>query len=100
MTAVHDRHVEGLFSRRTWERVLASAGYTVATTHRPIGDGEFDDVFLCKRAGTAERKQRLTALTVWGGGLSPAMPLTRVSTRCSRHAAGSLVRPVCTATAG
>jgi hypothetical protein len=51
VTAVHDRHVEGLFSRRTWERVLASAGYTVETMHRPIGDGEFDDVFLCKREG-------------------------------------------------
>jgi len=49
VTAVHDRHIEGLFSRRTWEHVLASVGYTVATMHRPIGDGEVDDVFLCKR---------------------------------------------------
>ncbi len=49
VTAVHDRHVEGLFTRATWKRVLASAGYTVATMHRPIGDGEFDDVFLCTR---------------------------------------------------
>ncbi|MDQ3487005.1 MAG: class I SAM-dependent methyltransferase [Acidobacteriota bacterium] len=49
VSAVHDRHVEGLFSRDTWERVLASTGYSVETMHRPIGDGEFDDVFLCRR---------------------------------------------------
>jgi len=49
VTAVHDRHVEGLFSRRTWQHVLGSAGYIVETMHRPIGDGEFDDVFLCRR---------------------------------------------------
>ena len=48
VTAVHDRHVEGLFSRAEWERVLASAGYIVETMHRPIGDGEVDDVFLCR----------------------------------------------------
>ncbi len=51
VSAVHDRHVEGLFSRRTWERILASAGYSVEAMHRPIGDGEFDDVFLCLRGG-------------------------------------------------
>jgi SAM-dependent methyltransferase len=49
ITAVHDRHVEGLFSRHTWERVLASAGYSVEAMHRPIGEGQFDDVFLCRR---------------------------------------------------
>ena len=47
--AVHDRHIEGLFSRRTWETLLASAGYDVETMHRPIGDGQVDDIFLCRR---------------------------------------------------
>ena len=47
--AVHDRHVEGLFPRGAWESVLAAAGFTVETLHRPIGEGEFDDVFLCRR---------------------------------------------------
>lgn len=49
ITAVHDRHVEGLFSHETWTRVLTSAGYTVEMMPRPIGNGEFDDVFLCRR---------------------------------------------------
>jgi trans-aconitate methyltransferase len=47
--AVHDRHVEGLFSRDTWRRVLTEAGFRVETLQRPIGDGAFDDVFLCRR---------------------------------------------------
>lgn len=49
ITAVHDRHVEGLFSRDTWEGLLASAGYDVETMHRPIGEGAVDDIFLCRR---------------------------------------------------
>lgn len=47
--AVHDRHVEGLFARATWEATLASVGFTVERTRRPLGDGTFDDVFLCRR---------------------------------------------------
>jgi trans-aconitate methyltransferase len=49
MRAVHDHHVEGLFARATWERILADAGYGVATIQRPIGDGEMDEIFLCRR---------------------------------------------------
>jgi len=47
--AVHDRHVEGLFSRATWQRVLAGAGYRVEPLERPLGDNVFDEVFLCTR---------------------------------------------------
>ena len=49
LKAVHDRHVEGLFPRETWHRVLTRAGFRVETIQRPIGDGEFDDIFLCRR---------------------------------------------------
>ena len=47
--AVHDRHVEGLFSEDTWRRVLQAAGFEVGTMARPIGDGATDRVFLCRR---------------------------------------------------
>jgi hypothetical protein len=47
--AVHSRHNHGLFSRATWFRLLAAAGYQVATMQRPLGDGEFDEIFLCRR---------------------------------------------------
>jgi SAM-dependent methyltransferase len=50
--AVHDRHVEGLFSRATWLRVLAEAGYEVGPLARPIGNGAYDEVFLCLKAGS------------------------------------------------
>jgi hypothetical protein len=49
MRSVHDRHVEGLFSRETWMKVLASVGYRVETIARPLGDGEVDEIFLCRR---------------------------------------------------
>jgi hypothetical protein len=49
MQAVHDRHVEGLFSEETWRRLLRAAGFTVDTIARPIGDGAEDRVFLCRR---------------------------------------------------
>ena len=49
VTAVHDRHVEGLFTRATWVRVLESVGYRVEGTPRPLGDGAVDEVFLCRR---------------------------------------------------
>lgn len=49
VTAVHDRHVEGLFSRETWMRVLTAVGYEVELTPRPTDDGVFDEVFLCRR---------------------------------------------------
>lgn len=48
--AVHDRHVEGLFSRDTWFGVLGQAGYQVELTDRPLDEeGEIDQVFLCRR---------------------------------------------------
>jgi SAM-dependent methyltransferase len=48
--AVHyDRHVEGVFEEATWRRVLAQAGYEVGTMARPIGGGDYDRVFLCRR---------------------------------------------------
>lgn len=47
--AVHDRHVEGLFTRESWNRVLTRAGFRVEPLKRPLGDDAFDDVFLCRR---------------------------------------------------
>ena len=47
--AVHDRHEHALFPRATWIRLLAEAGDGVASVGRPIGDGESDEVFLCRR---------------------------------------------------
>jgi SAM-dependent methyltransferase len=47
--AVHDRHVEGLFSRRDWRRILGGAGYQVEIIGRPIDDGREDEIFLCRR---------------------------------------------------
>lgn len=47
--AVHERHVEGLFSRDTWLAVLGSAGYMVSVVDRPLGDGVTDQTFLCRR---------------------------------------------------
>src|SRR5690606_24466285 len=47
---VHDRHVEGLFSIETWQRVLGSVGYRVETFERPLDDGgQHDHVFLAHR---------------------------------------------------
>jgi len=46
---VHDRHETGLFPRATWLRLLAGAGFLVESLRRPIGDGETDEVFLCRR---------------------------------------------------
>jgi SAM-dependent methyltransferase len=51
MILVHDRHLEGLFSRATWMDVLKSVGFEVEVFERPIeGDGPYDnDVFLCRK---------------------------------------------------
>lgn len=46
---VHDPHVEGLFERSTWIAILESTGYEVSLMPRPLGDGAFDEVFVCKR---------------------------------------------------
>ncbi|MBC8072616.1 MAG: methyltransferase domain-containing protein [Deltaproteobacteria bacterium] len=47
--AVHERHVEGLFPRATWIALLEGVGYRVEGIARPIGDGEHDEVLLCRR---------------------------------------------------
>jgi hypothetical protein len=49
MKSVHDRHTEGLFARDTWMEILSSVGYRVETIARPLGDGEADEIFLCRR---------------------------------------------------
>jgi len=49
--AVHDRHVEGLFARATWLRVLEGAGYRVERVPRPFDDEMTNDVFLCRKPG-------------------------------------------------
>jgi trans-aconitate methyltransferase len=51
---VHDRHVEGLFDRDTWVRVLASAGFDVEVTPRGVDDeGYSDEMFVCRRPPTS-----------------------------------------------
>jgi len=47
--AIHDRHEFGLFPRTTWLRLLGDAGFSVESLRRPVGDGETDEVFLCRR---------------------------------------------------
>ena len=49
LRAVHDRHLEGLFTTDTWLRVLGGAGYQVELIDRPFDDHETDDIFLCRR---------------------------------------------------
>lgn len=49
VTTHHETHIEGVFSIETWRRLLESVGYKVEMMERPIGDGEFDEVFLCRR---------------------------------------------------
>lgn len=47
---VHDRHVNGVFPRATWTRLLTEVGFEVGTFPRPLDDGEtFDEVFVCRR---------------------------------------------------
>jgi hypothetical protein len=48
LRAVHDRHIEGLFSRALWQDVLQSAGYRVEMAKRRDED-RVDEVFLCQR---------------------------------------------------
>jgi hypothetical protein len=47
--AVHDHHIEGLFSEETWHRLLGLAGYHVETIGRLIEQGVTDRIFLCRR---------------------------------------------------
>ena len=50
VTMAHDRHLEGLFSEADWHRWLTKAGFEVQTVERPVGPGEVDRIFLCRRA--------------------------------------------------
>jgi hypothetical protein len=43
--AVHDRHVEGLFPRATWLKLLASAGLAAASERDQWGR----DVFIARK---------------------------------------------------
>ncbi|HEX5659527.1 MAG TPA: class I SAM-dependent methyltransferase [Polyangiales bacterium] len=47
--AIHDRHVEGMFTTETWLRLFASVGFRAETFTRPIDDRSVDTVFLCRR---------------------------------------------------
>ncbi|MEP7120206.1 MAG: class I SAM-dependent methyltransferase [Byssovorax sp.] len=47
--AIHDHHLQGVFPRATWRRILTDAGFAVEPLARPIGDDELDEVFLCRR---------------------------------------------------
>lgn len=50
MFAVHDRHVEGLFSLETWRNLLVETGFRVDMFQRPLDDeNEFDSVFVCQK---------------------------------------------------
>ena len=49
MTAVYDRHIEGLFARATWLGVLSEVGYEIVSAERPLADGEMGEVFVCRR---------------------------------------------------
>jgi SAM-dependent methyltransferase len=48
--AVHDRHVQGLFSKDRWLVLLGAAGFAAELIERPLDEpGEYDEVFLCRR---------------------------------------------------
>jgi trans-aconitate methyltransferase len=49
VTAIYDRHVEGMFARATWHRLLSEAGYDVELVSRPFDDQMTDEIFLCRR---------------------------------------------------
>jgi SAM-dependent methyltransferase len=46
---VHDRHIEGLFSKATWVEVLTELGFEVEVVKRPVFYLETDEIFLCRR---------------------------------------------------
>jgi len=50
--ALHDRHVEGIFSRAVWMELLREVGFGgIQLVPRPLDDGEtFDQIFQCRRA--------------------------------------------------
>ncbi len=46
---VHERHVEGLFPRATWLRLLEEAGFRVHLGTRPRDETELDEIFVAVR---------------------------------------------------
>lgn len=48
---VHDRHLEGLFSKSKWIRVLSEVGFEVEMMPRSVEDGHgyTDEIFICRR---------------------------------------------------
>jgi hypothetical protein len=52
MHVEHDRHVEGLFSRETWLRLLTEAGFrpSVVPVIQPEFDRQTHEAFVCVRA--------------------------------------------------
>lgn len=51
VAAVHDRHIEGVFPRATWIRLLTEGGFAVEGIRRPFDDDVTDEIFLCWRSG-------------------------------------------------
>ncbi len=49
MRAVHDVHLEGLFTRAVWLEVLRGVGFTAEAAVRPLEGGGTQEYFLCKR---------------------------------------------------
>src|SRR5687768_13590525 len=48
--AVHDRHVQGLFTKDRWLVMLGVAGFEAELIERPLDEpGEYDEVFLCRK---------------------------------------------------
>jgi hypothetical protein len=50
---VHDRHVEGLFSRDTWVRLLTEVGFTpsiIPFDHSELEPGSYE-LFLAQKPG-------------------------------------------------
>jgi SAM-dependent methyltransferase len=52
----HDRHVEGLFSRETWLRLLAEAGFAASRVEFPNEEITGHEVFVGRKAAHAPRK--------------------------------------------
>ena len=49
--AVHDRHVQGIFSRDRWLALLGGVGFEAELVERPLDEpGEYGEIFLCRRS--------------------------------------------------
>ena len=55
MVSIHDRHVEGLFDKRTWVELAREAGFEVSLAPRPLEDvedstaGYAAELLICRR---------------------------------------------------